>query len=101
MKTIIVTGADLAPPALELLSGLELIFAGKAPTEDDVIALCKMHNPAGVIVRYGKFGRAAMEAAPALRAISRHGAGVDVIDLDAARDLGIEVRAAVGVNAAA
>ncbi|GAA4337852.1 hydroxyacid dehydrogenase [Variovorax defluvii] len=101
METILVTGADLAPPALKLLSNFELIFAGKAPTEDDVIALCKRHNPIGVIVRYGKFARAAMEAAPALRVISRHGAGVDVIDLDAARALGIDVRAAVGVNAAA
>ncbi|MEJ8815863.1 hydroxyacid dehydrogenase [Variovorax ureilyticus] len=101
MEKILVTGADLAPPALELLSGYELVFAGKTPTEFDVVELCKMHNPIGVIVRYGRFGRSAMEAAPALRAVSRHGAGVDVIDLDAAKALNIEVRSAVGVNAAA
>ena len=101
METIVITGADLAPPALELLGAFELVFAGKAPTEAEVVELCKRHNPIGVVVRYGRFGRAAMEAAPGLRVISRHGSGVDVIDLQAAQSLGIEVRAAVGVNAAA
>lgn len=101
MATILVTGADLAPPALALLKDHELIFAGKTPTEAEIVELCRQHNPVGVILRYSRIGRAAMEAAPALRVISRHGAGVDVVDLAAANSLGIEVRAAVGVNAAA
>lgn len=101
METILVTGADLAAPALALLDGFNVVFAGKSPTEPDIVELCRTHDPIGVIVRYGKFGRAAMEAAPSLRVISRHGTGVDVIDLEAARLRGIEVRAAVGVNAGA
>lgn len=101
MATVLVTGADLAPPALALLKEHELIFAGKTPSEAEIVELCRKHNPVGVIVRYSRMGRAAMEAAPALRVISRHGAGIDVVDLVAAQDLGIEVRAAVGVNAAA
>lgn len=98
---IIVTGADLAPQALELLTGYEVIYAGKTPTEDDMVALCGAHNPVAIIVRYGKVGAAVMDAAPALKVISKHGSGTDTIDKVAAQARGIEVVAAVGANAAA
>ena len=101
MSTILVTGADLAPQALELLDEHEVIFAGKTPTEDDVVALCAKHNPVAIIVRYSKVGAAAMDAAPALRVISKHGSGTDTIDKAAAKARGIEVVAAAGANAAA
>lgn len=96
-----VTGADLAPQALELLRGYEIIYAGKTPGEDDIIALNQRHDPVGMIVRYGKVNDAAIAAAPSLRVISKHGSGTDTIDKDAARARGVEVRAAVGANAAA
>lgn len=98
---LIVTAADLAPQALALLEGFELIFAGKTPAEDEVVALCREHNPVAIIVRYSKVGAAAMDAAPALRVISKHGSGTDTIDKAAAAERGIAVVAAVGVNAAA
>lgn len=98
---ILVTGADLAPQALALLAGFEIIYAGKAPQEPDLIALCKRHDPIAIIVRYGRVGAAVMEAAPSLRVISKHGSGTDTIDKDAAKARGIEVRAAAGANAAA
>ncbi|WP_077000196.1 NAD(P)-dependent oxidoreductase [Variovorax sp. KK3] len=101
MSTVLVTGADLAPQALELLRDHELVFAGKTPTEDDVVALCARHNPVAIIVRYSKVGAAAMDAAPALRVISKHGSGTDTIDKVAAKARGIEVVAAAGANAAA
>lgn len=101
MSAILVTGADLAPQALELLQGHEVIFAGKAPTEAEVVQLCATHNPVGIIVRYSKVGAAAMDAAPALRVISKHGSGTDTIDKQAAQARGIEVVAAAGANAAA
>lgn len=101
MSTILVTGADLAPQALELLEGFEIVYAGKTPTEDDLIRLCKAHDPVAIIVRYGKVGEAVMAAAPALRVISKHGSGTDTIDKVAASARGIEVLAAVGANAAA
>jgi D-3-phosphoglycerate dehydrogenase len=97
----LVTGADLAPEALALLRDYEVVFAGKTPTEADIVALCRRHDPVAVIVRYSKVGAAAMEAAPSLRVISKHGSGTDTIDRVAAEARGIEVVAAVGANAAA
>lgn len=98
---VLVTAADLAPQAIELLQGYELVYAGKTPTEEDIAALCRRHNPVAIIVRYGKIGPLAMDAAPALRVISKHGSGTDTIDKVHAKARGIEVRAAVGANAAA
>lgn len=101
MTAILVTGADLALQAQALLEGYELIYAGKTPTEDDLVALCRAHDPVAIIVRYGKVGAAVMDAAPSLKVISKHGSGIDTIDKAAAQARGIEVVAAVGANAAA
>jgi D-3-phosphoglycerate dehydrogenase len=98
---VLVTAADLAPQAIALLDGYELVYAGKTPTEEDIAALCKRHDPVAIIVRYGKVGTTAMDAAPALRVISKHGSGTDTIDKVAAKARNIEVRAATGANAAA
>ena len=98
---ILVTAADLAPEALALLGDFNVVYAGKTPSEDDVVALCRTHNPIAIIVRYSKVGAAAMDAAPALRVISKHGSGTDTIDKAAAAARGVKVVAAIGVNAAA
>lgn len=100
-NTIIVTGADLAQQALDLLTSYEIVYAGKAPTEEDLVALCKRHDPVGIIVRYGKVSASMMNVAPSLKVISKHGSGTDTIDKVAAKERGIEVVAAVGANAAA
>jgi D-3-phosphoglycerate dehydrogenase len=97
----LVTGSDLAPQALALLGDYALVFAGKTPTEDDIVALCRRHDPVAIIVRYSKVGAAAMDAAPSLKVISKHGSGTDTIDKAAAQARGIQVVAAVGANAAA
>lgn len=98
---LLVTGADLAPQALALLTELDVVYAGKTPTEDDIIALCRQCDPVAIIVRYSKVGAAAMDAAPSLRVISKHGSGTDTIDKQAAAARGIQVVAALGANAAA
>ncbi len=100
-QTFLVTGNDLAAAALALLQDFEVVYAGKAPTDDDIVALCKAHDPVAIIVRYGKVGAAAMDAAPSLKVISKHGSGIDTIDKQAAAARGIQVVAAVGANAAA
>ena len=103
MKTpsLIVTGADLAQQALDLLGDFEIVYAGKTPTESDLVDLCQKHDPVAIIVRYGAVGARVMDAAPSLRVISKHGSGTDTIDKAAAQTRGIEVRAAIGANAAA
>ncbi|HEY1226777.1 MAG TPA: NAD(P)-dependent oxidoreductase, partial [Ramlibacter sp.] len=101
MSVILVTGADLAPQALALLEGFEMVYAGKTPTQDDLLALCRAHDPVAIVVRYGKVDAAMIEAAPSLQVISKHGSGTDTIDKVAARARGIEVVAAAGANAAA
>lgn len=98
---VLVTGADLAEPALQLLRDYEIVFAGKTPSEEDIVALCGQHDPVAIIVRYSKVGERAMAAAPSLKVISKHGSGTDTIDKVAARARGIEVVAAAGANAAA
>ncbi|SAK80697.1 3-phosphoglycerate dehydrogenase [Caballeronia calidae] len=98
---VLVTAADLAPQALDMLGRFEVVYAGKQPTEDDVVALCKQHKPVAIIVRYGKVNARIMDAAENLQVISKHGSGIDVIDQAAAAERGIAVRAAVGANAAA
>jgi D-3-phosphoglycerate dehydrogenase / 2-oxoglutarate reductase len=98
---VLVTAADLAPQALALLGDYEVVYAGKTPGEEDSVGLCKRFDPVAIIVRYSKVGVAAMDAAPSLRVISKHGSGTDTIDKEAAKHRGIEVKAAVGANAAA
>lgn len=98
---ILITGSDLAAEAVALLQGFELVFAGKQPTEAELIALCHQHNPVAILVRYGKVPAAVMDAAPALRVISKHGSGIDVIDQAAAAERQIHVCSAPGANAAA
>ncbi|WCM90289.1 NAD(P)-dependent oxidoreductase [Acidovorax sp. NCPPB 3576] len=101
MSAILVTGADLAQQALDLLQDFDIVYAGKTPTEDDLVALCQQHDPVAIIVRYGKVGAAVMDAAPSLKVISKHGSGTDTIDKVAAKARGVEVVAAAGANAAA
>ncbi|KFX65993.1 NAD(P)-dependent oxidoreductase [Paraburkholderia fungorum] len=98
---VLVTAADLAPQALDMLTQFDVVFAGKQPTEDDIVALCEQHKPVAIIVRYGKVSARIMDAAENLQVISKHGSGIDVIDQAAAAARGIAVRAAVGANAAA
>jgi D-3-phosphoglycerate dehydrogenase / 2-oxoglutarate reductase len=99
--TLLVTGSDLADAALALLKDFDVVYAGRTPTESDIVALCRLHDPVAIIVRYSQVGAAAMDAAPSLRVISKHGSGTDTIDKQAAAARGIAVVAAVGANAAA
>lgn len=96
---ILVTGSDLAKPAIDLLSEFDLVFAGKSPTENDLIDLCRKHQPVAIVVRYGKITRRIIDSCTNLKVISKHGSGIDTIDIEAASQKNIEVRAAVGANA--
>ena len=98
---ILVTGADLADPAVEILKDYDLHYAGARPTEADLVRLVSTLDPVALIVRYGRITPAVINAAKSLRVISKHGSGIDTIDVAAAKERGIVVCAAAGANAAA
>ena len=98
---VLVTGADLAPEARAILAGFDIVYAGRTPGEDDLVRLCKAHDPVAIIVRYGRITARLIEVCVSLRVISKHGSGIDTIDVAAARSRGISVKAAAGANAAA
>lgn len=98
---VLVTGADLAPQAKEILADYDLVFAGAKPAESDLLELVRLHDPIAIIVRYGKITAKIIDVAKSLRVISKHGSGIDTIDQSAAQARGIAVRAAAGANAAA
>ena len=97
---ILVTSVAIAPEARAMLGDFELAFTSKAPDEAELVALARRHRPVAIIVRAGRITPAVIDACgPGLRVISKHGAGIDTIDVAAARARGIEVRAALGANA--
>ncbi|RLK39203.1 NAD(P)-dependent oxidoreductase [Cupriavidus plantarum] len=98
---IVVTAANIAPQAVALLSDFELVYAGKAATEEETAALCRRHAPVAVIVRTSKVGAMVLDAAPSIRVLSKHGSGIDNIDQEAAKARDVKVVAAAGANAAA
>ncbi|OWW22919.1 NAD(P)-dependent oxidoreductase, partial [Noviherbaspirillum denitrificans] len=98
---ILVTAADLTPEAVQMLADYELVFAGKTPDEDSLVALSEQHQPVGIIVRYGSIPARVMDASKKLKVISKHGTGIDTIDVAAAAARGIAVKAAAGANAPA
>ena len=59
-------------------------------TEED--AMCQeVRGCQGILVRTAQITRRVMEAEPGLRIIARHGTGLDIIDVPAATELGIQV----------
>src|SRR5690349_7910432 len=91
---IVVTAADLADEALALLGDFEIVFAGKQPDEQSLVTLCTRHQPVAIIVRYGRITPGIIAASSRLRVISKHGSGIDTIDVEAARSRNVAVKAA-------
>jgi len=64
---------------------------GRKLAEQEVAALIAQHNPLGMIAGVEPLTRAVLEHAGNLKVVSRCGIGLDSIDLEAARELGIAV----------
>lgn len=80
-------------------AGYEVVLspAGRQPTEEELIGL--LPGCAGYLAGVEPVTRRVIESADSLRVISRNGAGVDAIDLDAAYERGVRVERAAGANA--
>lgn len=70
---------------------------GKTYTEDEMFEKC--HDIDGIIVGIDPMNKRVLQNAKNLKAISKYGAGLDNVDLDTAKELGIKVDRAVGTNA--
>ncbi|WP_311043593.1 hydroxyacid dehydrogenase [Rhizobium lentis] len=99
-RNILVTGPAINEQAVRLIAdkGYQVSYVPPYTSEDDLVRIVTELDPVGVVVRMGRFGEAAIEAAPSLRVLSKHGVGVDNIDVDAASRREIPVIVATGAN---
>lgn len=104
MTRVLVTPRSLTrAPGPEVASleaaGCEVVLgpAGRQPTEDELVEL--VPGCVGYLAGVEPVTRRVLEAADALRVISRNGAGTDTIDIEAAAERGILVERAAGANA--
>jgi D-3-phosphoglycerate dehydrogenase len=102
-STILITVPTLAKPGLERLktAGCKTIFISKAGGVPEMLERLRAEPVDAVVVRQLPFSAEAIEAAPRLRVISRHGVGYDGVDLPAATKRGIPVLIAPAANAVA
>lgn len=100
-QTILITGPSLAPAAADVLTaaGYQPVYVPAYTTGDGLIDIVRATDPVGILARMGRVDEAVFAAAPRLRVVSKHGAGVDNIDTDAASRRGIPVLNAAGANA--
>lgn len=104
MGKILITPRSLTKggdPALEALrnAGHELIFCrpGEMPDEEELLRL--LPGCVGYLAGVEKVTARVLESAKGLKVVSRNGAGIDNVDLEAAQRLGILVLPAPGANA--
>lgn len=100
-KTILVTGPNLDPSATRLVAehGYEAVHTPPYADSDVISDYMARTGAVGIVSRMGRIDANVMDRAPQLRVISKHGVGVDNIDLAAAAERGIPVLVATGANA--
>ncbi|WP_419961244.1 phosphoglycerate dehydrogenase [Psychrobacillus sp. BM2] len=87
------------PFEMLLAAGYEIIenTSGKTLSEDNLLELAT-EDIAGIIVGVDPLPPRVLEAFKGLKAISKYGVGMDNIDLEKAKEMGISVRNAIGTN---
>nr|WP_321526319.1 hydroxyacid dehydrogenase [uncultured Cohaesibacter sp.] len=100
-QTILVTGPDLAPAAQKLVQehGFETVHTPSYAASEVIADFLVKTDAVAVVSRMGRIDANVIESAPSLRVISKHGVGVDNIDVVAAAAKGIPVLKATGANA--
>ena len=100
--TVLVTALHLTEQAQAILrdAGAEIVFMPEPITEETLIAQLQTVPIHAILLRGGRpITARVLAASPHLKLIAKNGAGVDSVDLDAAKQLGIAVRVARGANA--
>lgn len=102
MMTVVSLGGPLTDAAVAILekAGVRVVSTDSYPSKADALRLVEREQPDGIVVRLvEKIDEELMRASPKLKVVAKHGAGLDDIDREAAKRLGIRVLAAVGCNA--
>ncbi|WP_374298287.1 hydroxyacid dehydrogenase [Paracoccus sp. (in: a-proteobacteria)] len=99
--TVLITGPSLAPEAVALLEAANLtpVYVPAYAQGDGLLDAVRSARPVGIISRMGRLDAPVFQAAPELRVISKHGVGVDNINVDLASRQGVPVLVATGANA--
>lgn len=100
-QCIVITEEKIHPDAAALLRDYRLVYTGAKFTQEDLVALVEREQPVAILARYGKIDRRVQSASSRLAVIGRHGVGMDAIDQEAARHLGVKALPAVGSNSQA
>ena len=98
---VLVSAAKLAPEAVAMLeeAGYAVHCTTGYPSEEELLAAIGKLRPVAILHRQGIINGTVMDAAaPELRVVARHGAGIDGIDIPAARARGLTVTRAAGAN---
>lgn len=97
---VIMTAPRLAAEAVALLedAGARIHYMDPFPGADAVAELAGTVGAVAILSRQGPVTAAAMQAAPGLKIVARHGVGVDDVDLVEAERRGIVVTRAPGSN---
>ncbi len=97
---VIMTAPRLAPAAARLIeaAGGRLHYMAPFPSAAEVAAFAAKVQPVAILSRQGPVTAAAMDAAPGLRIVARHGVGVDDVDIAEAQRRGVLVTRAPGSN---
>jgi len=93
--TVLITDNDMGPADLEREvlepAGYRVVHAS-CRTEEDVLEELRRHEPVGLLVNFAPITERVLRACPQVKALFRYGVGMDNVDLDAARELGVEAR---------
>lgn len=102
--TVLVSAAALAPEAVAMLqqAGYAVMTTSAYPSEAELLDAVRQHRPVALLHRQGFINGTVLDAAaPGLRVVARHGAGIDGIDIAATEARGVTVTRAAGANSRA
>jgi D-3-phosphoglycerate dehydrogenase len=90
--TVVITGPDLAKPAMQELSeSCRIINAEPYASAREIEAIVRENRVDGLIVRMGQIDAGVIEASDRLKVIAKHGTGTDNIDKKAANRAKVHV----------